>query len=582
MKLIKNYLFLIKDFLRFGKKYFILLLIFSLLSPIATVMDTFMLKEGIDNISSENGIEKMIFFLVVYLALAILLYLLGAIFAKYSSVEQIKIGNRMNAEIYKKAIETDYAHCDSPGFYDVYSWTIRGYFSHSLAAVKNLVGFFSIILNIFVVISIIATVDSVVIIFSFINLFVVMFLNIITKNVNYRREEELLLLNRSNSYINRIFYVQDYAMDIRITGLGRIMLEQLELNKEERISISKKYLEKNLRITFLTKLIPTIIYIITIFYLVWKTSNGANSYGEFALLLSASQNLTNELLNFSSYIPNVIEHGLVAKKIVDFYSMESHIENANGGKKLQNFPPKIVLKNISFQYDNSEKKIISDCTINIGSKEKIAIVGDNGVGKTTILKLLLRLYDVNDGNIMINDVDISEYDVHQMRNNIGIVTQRNNVYAMSLQNNLFIDDNESEASETDINRIIGMLDVKDLYANSILTKEFDDHGRVLSEGEKQKVALMRLMLNNYPLILLDEPTSSLDPISEREFMEILTNDFENSTIVMVAHKLSTIKNFNQIYVMDNGTVIEHGTHDQLMSIKGKYYHMYSTQAKMYN
>lgn len=583
MKVIKNYLYLLKIFLEYGKKYVLLLALTTLLSPVATVIDTVIIKEALDAIENKNPIDTIIPFLLIYIFAACSLYLVGALFARFSSLELIEIGNRMNKDVFNMAKEKDYVNSESPDFYDSYSWTVQGYYSRSLAAVKSIASFFNILLTVIAIIGLIASVDCIVITFSLLNLFSVVLLNIITRKLDYKRSLELLKYDRFDAYVHRIFYIPEYAADIRITGLCKHLVEKFDENKNERIKISKRYLNKNLVISFFIKLIPMIIFVITIIYLVAKTAKGTTSYGDFALLLTASQNLTSELLIFTDLLPNIVEQGLYAQKMVEFESMESRIESCNAGKELSNNACAISFENVSFSYVNSSNNAITDFSCVITPKQKTAIVGKNGAGKSTIVKLLLRLYDPKEGRICINGVDLREYSIKSLRNAIGIVMQNSKLYALTLRENVFLNGLDESMSDGELDELFSMVDLKipQHGYDMLVTKEFEEDGLMFSGGEKQKISLIRSMVQYYPLIVLDEPTASLDPISEGKYIDAVYNSFNDSTVIMIAHRLSAIKNFNNILVLDNGRIVESGTHDELMKRHGMYYTMFMNQAKRY-
>ena len=583
MEIIKSYLYLVKTFLKYGKLYTVLLFFTTLLSPIATVIDTLIIKISIDAITSTNPLYKILPFLLIYVFAAVFLYVASALFAKYSSLELIKIGNKMNKAVYKMAKGKDYVNTESPDFYDSYSWTVQGYFSRSLSAIKSIASIITILLTIVAIIGLIAVVDWVVISFSFLNLFVVVLLNILARKLEYRKKLELLKIERSDSYIQRTFYIPDYAADIRITGLCGFLIKKLDANKDEKIRINKYYLNKNFIIFFFIKIFPMVIFVLSIVYLIIKTSTSNATYGDFALLLTASQNLTSELLVFSDLIPGIVEQGLYAKKIVEFEAMQTTIESSINGRMVEQTPCSIKFENVCFAYSNSSNNAISNLSFTIEPKEKIAIVGKNGAGKSTIVKLLLRLYDPNDGKIFINGIDIKDYSIKSLRNSIGNVMQNCNLYALSLKENIFINQFGEEMCDDNLDEYFSSLDLKKPKTgyDSSVTKEFVEDGLVFSGGERQKISLIRVMTKYYPLIIMDEPTSSLDPLSENRFIDATYKSFDNSTLIMVAHRLSNIRNFDKILVVDNGQLVEFGNHDKLMGKHGLYYEMFVEQARRY-
>ena len=217
-------------------------------------------------------------------------------------------------------------------------------------------------------------------------------------------------------------------------------------------------------------------------------------------------------------------------------------------------------------------------------KNKIAIVGENGVGKTTLTKLLLRLYDVEKGEIRLNGTSLPDYDLSSVRNRIGIASQTPLVYAIPLSENMQLYNDKSPEQLTEILKelqLTSILENPNVSLSTELTKEFDKDGIVLSQGETQKLGLSRLLYGDFGLLILDEPSSSLDPIAEYELTKMIFNQSNKATTIMIAHRLSTIRDADEIFLVDNGVIKEHGTHDELMAKKGKYYDMFTKQAENY-
>ena len=201
-----------------------------------------------------------------------------------------------------------------------------------------------------------------------------------------------------------------------------------------------------------------------------------------------------------------------------------------------------------------------------------------------MVNLLLRLYDPDAGNIKINNISINEYAISSLRENIGVVFQTPNIYALSFYDNLQLHTKYTVESSEDIMREMRLDDVlrkncADIHTR--MTREFDSRGILLSGGELQKLALARVMNSDVGLLILDEPSSALDPLAEYELIKLLENRAKTTSAIIVAHRLSTVKNADCIYVMDNGCVVEKGTHIELMNKKGIYYDVFQKQSENY-
>jgi len=233
---------------------------------------------------------------------------------------------------------------------------------------------------------------------------------------------------------------------------------------------------------------------------------------------------------------------------------------------------------VSFAYPESSF-CLKRLNLKIEPGEKIGIVGENGAGKSTMAKLLLRLYDIDSGQILYNGKPIGEWDVHELHKRVGIAFQDANLYALTLRENLQYYNPEA----TDEQRLIALktvgLDRLDDLEKTV-SREFVEDGIMLSSGETQKLALARLLMDDFGLIILDEPSSALDPLAEYKMTKLMF-ELSNTTTVMIAHRLSTIRDADRIYLISDGEVAECGTHEELMSREGKYAEMFQKQAEKY-
>ena len=260
----------------------------------------------------------------------------------------------------------------------------------------------------------------------------------------------------------------------------------------------------------------------------------------------------------------------------------------NGTEKAEAFES-LELRHVSFTYPVPEKNpnpVLSDVSFTVRKGEKIAIVGYNGAGKTTLTKLLMRLYDVTDGAIFYNGTDIRNYDISSFRAHIGSVFQDYKIFAATIGENVMggtYTDAQKEAVESALTAAGFSEKYRKLpqKADTELTREFDEKGINLSGGEGQKIAIARAFAKNSDILILDEPSSALDPIAEYELNKTIEAAAKDRTVIFISHRLSTTRMADRIYLFDGGKITEQGSHEELMKQDGIYAKMFRVQAKKY-
>ena len=270
----------------------------------------------------------------------------------------------------------------------------------------------------------------------------------------------------------------------------------------------------------------------------------------------------------------------------DFLDIENKIKYISNPVKIKNEIPQIEFRNVSFRYPKSKNLVLDNISFKIEKGSSIAIVGRNGAGKSTIIKLLARFYDVSEGEILINNVNIKNIDLKSYYKLWGVLFQEYYLFWFSINENIALSniDNinnfnliKKTATDSDIDNDINKLNYK---YDTLLDADFEK-GTNLSGGQKQKVAIARALFRNPKFILLDEPSSSLDALSEERVFRNIYKITKNTTTLIISHRFSTVKNANRILVLDKGRIIEEGSHKELMNIEGKYKKMFLSQANKY-
>ncbi|MCX8480555.1 MAG: ATP-binding cassette domain-containing protein, partial [Sediminibacterium sp.] len=321
--------------------------------------------------------------------------------------------------------------------------------------------------------------------------------------------------------------------------------------------------------------------IIAIAFCAYLIINNQMTIGTLLSISYILGQLNGPILNFVHNIRDVQDANIAQKRINDVYTEEN--ENNSYKIKLNDEINVIKIDSISFKYPGSFNSfVLNNISFNIPKKSITAIVGTSGSGKTTLLKLLLCYYKISVGNIFLNDYFLNEIDADDWRNKCGIVLQDGNIFAGTIAHNIAIADenvdNEKLIFATKLACLHEFIDTLPMGYNT----KVGNVGIQLSGGQKQRLLIARAIYKNPQFIFLDEATSSLDANNEKQIMENLNSFFTNKTVIVVAHRLSTVKNAHQIIVLEKGRIVEVGNHEQLIINKNYYYNLIKNQLELGN
>lgn len=500
-----------------------------------------------------------------------------------------KVRRRVKMILYEKAKELDLECYDNPEYYNELILAISEadkQIDRCVTFLQNTASGITVFIStgIYFLIK-----DKSSILFALVSFLMAFFFNQIYNKLSYKVRIKRNPLERKREYIKRVFYLNDYAKEIRLNPeVSDILFDDLEQANKEIYQVEKDYANRRFLVGFLRRYVSNDFFsdVLYISYLTFKAAVlGTLSYSSVAILYNSFGRLKRGMRVFTDIYPFASETSLYVQKIRDFLNYDPKIIS-DKSLAVPRQAKAIELKNVSFAYNKKDGNIINDISLSIAPMEKIALVGYNGAGKTTLIKLIMRLYNTTEGDIFADGENIRDYNVWDYRSSIGTVFQDFMIFAGTVTENVLMD----KASEADINKVEWALRhsgfasrIKTLEhgLETELTSEFAKDGVNLSGGESQKLAIGRVFYKDAGLIILDEPSSALDPIAEYQLNHSMLDAAKNKTVIFISHRLSTTRLADRIIMLEKGRIVEQGTHDELLKLDGKYASMWRAQAGQY-
>ncbi|MBO5166665.1 MAG: ABC transporter ATP-binding protein [Lachnospiraceae bacterium] len=586
----KNNFYLIKICLQAAPSVVFAVIFEAVRNEIVTFLEfTFGLNYVLEAVEYQKPFSEVLLFLVgLFIFVFIGLLFNATLYHRIMTKGTPKIKYKFKSMLYEKAKTVELEYYDNPEYYNEYITAI----SEADQQIDRVINMLS---QLFGSITMLALVGGFYISQNFVSLifvvvsFVLSFaINSKLNKMNYDIKMQKYTQVKKRNYISRIFYLADYAKEIRLHPevSGQFEEEFEEANKEIK-AIDKKYGKKKMLLSILNnfgcnEFIINGIYIVYLIYC--AAVLGTISYGDVVVLFNSANRLKNQLRIAAQLQPYAMETSMYVDRIQKFLNLEAKIVSTQN-REVSDTPQEIKFEHVSFKYD--KKEILSDLNLNIQPKTKIAIVGYNGAGKTTLVKLLTRLYDPTSGEIKLGDHSIKEYNLERYREQIGVAFQDFCVYAASVRDNIVMDKSEN-IDENRLKDAVAQSGLSERVASmkhgldTQLTQEFDTDGVSLSEGEKQKVAIARVIYADNNIVVMDEPSAALDPIAEYNLNQIISKLADEKTVIFITHRLATTRIADKIIFMENGKIEEAGTHQELLMKDGKYARMWNLQASQYN
>lgn len=507
----------------------------------------------------------------------------------FNVFQKIHIKKYMQELIFSKSQQIDLYCYEDNIFLDKYSRSVVNSQNMLFQSADIVIEFCGAILRIVTIMKLLSSLDPIFIVASTImcihTLLFTRYINKFFYDVNQLETP----VKRRIEYYDFLFKTYDYVKELKLFNSYDLFIDKYRQTKKKLLGIKKSSIKELLKILFTANMINSCVKALINIYVITQIVHGAMTIGDFTLVYGSVTTLGMTLSDLIKIIPNLKDSSKYINDLNEFLNYEPLIkDNANGFMIYKEQMLHIKLQHVDFSYPNAPGKLVlKDVSLNIDRGSKIAIVGMNGSGKSTFLKLLLNLYYPDKGDILCNDISYKTFNAKSLRSAFGVVFQDFQIFDITISENILMREVQCKADNDLVWKALEFSGLSDKIRSlekgihSNVTHEFDDDGVYLSGGELQKLAIARAYAQNANILIFDEPSSSLDPFAETQLMNKLYQLGNGKTVISVSHRLLSTISADHIYFIHDGRILEHGTHDVLMKLHGKYYEMFQLQSDKY-
>ncbi len=568
-------------------------LIFAFISTVLSsvhsfLLNTYLYKYALNALQEGEELKVILITLGCMFAYSVLYMVFQNISRCYMELKQPKVEAYIQDLLQKKAATVDLACFESSAFYDTYVKATGEAANRAYAVMNNLLDAVWITINVFAVGTLIITIDPVFLILAFLPFLCTLLIGKKRNRLKYEYDMRNKEMVRQRGYVRRTFYLNDFSKEMRLTEMWKVMHKRMHSSVAEMKEIVNKYGYKMMFFRYLFDFVfDVVVYSGTIVLAAFKTLVAKNMLlGDCFVVINSISNIASNVNYMGNVFFKLDENSLYVDNLRNFLEYEVHIAEDENAPIVSSFE-KLELRNLTFGYEGQKTPALSNVNLTVNVGEKIAIVGHNGAGKTTLIKLLQRLYDPNEGEILINGENIKNYRLSSYRGLFGTVFQDYRLFATTVAENVMlrgnITDEDRETVKEALKRtgIYSKIEALSNGVDSNVTREFDNNGAMFSGGEAQKLSIARIFAGKQEIVIMDEPTSALDPIAEQEMYRNMFEACEGKTVFFISHRLSSATMADRIYMFENGEIIEQGTHKELLALDAKYADMWHKQADTY-
>ena len=584
-KFFSNMAFMFRRTWKYAKSKYFLMILDSVKSTVQPFVLLIIPKYILDELASERRVDVTLRYIAYYAAAVVGFNLISLIISRFGSDQSMKIDHRVAMDQHTKWLHMDYDKFENGRVRDLEARSVSAAEPRNFAEDKVL-GFISNLIRLGGYTYIIMSLHPIMILFI---LTVIAANTLIARRsakLGYEYTTAMTRLSRRFNYIFRTMVDFKVGKDVRINGADSWLKSKFEKESEEYIRDHRAQQRRLLGINTLSDIMGLIQTVVMYGYCGYLAISGGITVGSFTVFLGALTAFTGTFNEFVKRFPAL---GLLSKYIDDYREFLRCAEHE--GKELETsdisaLPEHcdIEFVNVSFKYPDTDRYVLKNINIKIKAGERLSIVGYNGAGKSTFIKLLCRFYKPTEGKILLGGVDISTYPLPEYRRRLAVVFQDYQLFYMSVRYNIVLNLEEDPERVRKALAESGILEKIEGLENGIDTsygRILYYHSRDFSGGETQKIACARAYYRDSPIVILDEPTSALDPVAETQLYGRFNEIIGDKTAVYISHRLASVKFCDSIAVFADGDLVERGTHAELMKKNGIYADMFTKQAHYY-
>lgn len=507
----------------------------------------------------------------------------------YRPIAVARTGEYIQRQLQKKAAEVELSCYERPAFFDKFIKASDEATDRAMKVLDSISNLAWALTSVSANVALVLTISPIFLPFSVAPaIFTVLFGKKVNR-MNYKKDMEIREETRRRDYVRRTFYLADYAKEMRLTNIKEVMLGRMRESTGKLWRLSTYYEHRISLLNPFVWAVPywAISYLGTVLFASYRTVVlGLMTVGDCFVVINSINRISGNLEWLFDNIISFDKHALYIENLRDFLSYEVAMPEDESAPAPTDFEA-LSLRNVSFTYEGAEKPTLKNISLTVKKGEKIAIVGHNGAGKTTLVKLLMRLYDVNEGEIVLDSTNIKDLRLSAYRELYGTVFQDCRLFSVTVAENVLLrggvtdEDRERVREALRESDALERVEALEKGMDTIVTREFDENGVVFSGGETQKIAIARVFAGDAKIAILDEPSSALDPIAESKMYENMFRACRDKTVIFISHRLSSATMADKIYLFENGEIAESGTHSELLAAGGKYADMWHKQAQKY-